>query len=296
MKVKIILSAIILLNIFMPLLSLKLREEPYTKLSNVRYGNASNNLMDIYLPKKKSENFYGAILCIHGGGWVAGDKREVEFVAKEYAKYGYITATMNYQFVSFEKNITFYDELKDIELAIKKIIKVSLPLRYTINGLGLVGASAGAHLSLLFGYSRPEKSDLPIKFIVDLVGPADFRNESWGESKINMTGPELALKLTGINKKTSELPEEELKKIVLNVSPVNFITNQSIPTICGYALKDEYVPVGNINSIKAKYEKEGAKYDLFIFPNSSHSLSDDPDVLELLMKKFNEYTKKYFGY
>ena len=41
------------------------------------------------------------------------------------------------------------------------------------------GASSGAHLAMLYAYSRGDKSPLPISFVVDAVGPVDIKPDNW---------------------------------------------------------------------------------------------------------------------
>lgn len=41
------------------------------------------------------------------------------------------------------------------------------------------GASAGGHLSLLYGYSMKDSSPIPIKFILDYCGPVTLDPDHW---------------------------------------------------------------------------------------------------------------------
>ena len=69
------------------------------KLINVKYGNDSRNYMDIYIPKNKTTTqTYGAVLYIHGGAWIEGNKYSMQQYAIDYAKKGYL-----YNFEQCEK-------------------------------------------------------------------------------------------------------------------------------------------------------------------------------------------------
>ncbi len=268
---------------------------PYTKIPNVRYGEETRNLMDIYYPNiKEKRTSYGSILLLHGGYWMYGDKHEMEMISIKYAKKGYVCGSMIYRYVN--DTITFKHQLADMEQAIKKLSQHSEAQGYPLNGIGFIGSSAGAHLSAMFSYSIPGESIIPIKFVVLLSAPADFHKECFEGSVIGMTGPELALLANADKRKPEEIPEKELEEIILNTSPANFVTNSSVPSIVGYGLKDNIVPDGNRISMKKKYEQTTIQYDFIEFPNSGHGLEGDNDILRNLFKKMDSYCEQFFGY
>ena len=63
------------------------------------YDKNERNIYDLYIPYSTeftTDKHNGVILFIHGGSWTSGDKADMEYLAKRYAKQGYITATMSY--------------------------------------------------------------------------------------------------------------------------------------------------------------------------------------------------------
>ena len=67
------------------------------------YKKNERNYYDIYIPYsslKNKNNFNGIILFIHGGAWKHGNKENIEFFCSRYAKYGYITASMNHTYLN----------------------------------------------------------------------------------------------------------------------------------------------------------------------------------------------------
>ena len=79
----------------------------YDSTLNVTYGTALNfngstdNLtMDIYTPICDDINHISRkplLIWIHGGAFLAGDKNEMTNLCKQFAKRGYVTATINYR-------------------------------------------------------------------------------------------------------------------------------------------------------------------------------------------------------
>ena len=110
-------------------------------LENVAYGNHERHKLDIYIPKNENAH-KGVILFIHGGGWHQGYKEahrpDAEFICNE----GYVSATMNYRFVSESLNVS--DELDDISSALEAIKEKCSEYGLNVAKLILSGASAGA--------------------------------------------------------------------------------------------------------------------------------------------------------
>ncbi len=205
--------------------------------------------MDIVLPKKiPGVKEYGSIIFIHGGAWTMGTKTQERIInCKYYPLKGYVTTAINYHYI--KDDYTIWDDMNDIELAIKKLKEFTEEKGYKLNGICIFGYSSGGHLTTIYIYSMPERSVIPIKFIVDKAGPIDFHSDTWNEWDYNEdTGPGLAVKLNG-NKNFKQymkgdelniknIPQDVLDIAIKNVSSVMYINQTSVPNICIYAGED----------------------------------------------------------
>lgn len=155
------------------------------------YGDQSSNNYDLYVPNGVAKNDkHMVILFIHGGAWVSGFKTDVNPYIHEFANKGYITATLKYTLLSRQMNdpsLSIFRNLDEIDACITSIKSVLEELGFdtTKSNLVLGGASSGAHLAMLYSYSRGYKaaadggSAIPIRFIVDGVGPVNIQPDSW---------------------------------------------------------------------------------------------------------------------
>ena len=145
---------------------------------------ASNNF-DLYVPKTTPKNAkHTVILFIHGGAWVSGFKTDVNSYLYEFANKGYITATIKYSLLKRtmdDASLSIFRNLDEIDACIKMMKSVLEELGFDTTKTNLVigGASSGAHLAMLYSYSRGQSAALPIKFLVDAVGPVDIKPNSW---------------------------------------------------------------------------------------------------------------------
>ena len=268
---------------------------------DISYSDAERNVMDIYLPEKSSDrSSYGALMFIHGGSWTSGDKSSEAYLCKKYQEKGYVTASINYHYIDNENTIS--TNMDDITSAIQKLKEFCNENGYNVTNLALHGFSSGAHLATLFSYSCPERSAIPLSFVINMVGPADFNSDTWQEWDYDKnTGPGLALLLYGIknlDNGIADLTNEKQQEIINTVSPIYYINENSIPTICGYAGdgKDGIVPTKNKTLTFEKLKKHNVKNDCCTFENSNHLLMGDMAVREALYNKVDEYCTTYFGY
>ncbi len=266
----------------------------YDLYSDVRYGNEPREVMDIYVPKDAHENEENAcILFIHGGSWSNGDKKEMASRCMEMTKKGYITATMNYTLFSptNASEFTVNVMLDEIGLALKKLKNFSSEKNLNITKAATSGFSSGGHISLLYSYTRVKSSPIKLAFTANMVSPTDLSYDIWGE-----LCPVIVSGLSGKTVTASMAKSGKADKIIASVSPVNYVSSKCIPSLFAYGSKDVVISMENYYSIKEKFEKTKAKYDFIIYPNSNHTLLNDPDIHRQYQQKLLEYCKDYFGY
>ena len=106
----------------------------------------------------------------------------MSYLARRYAKYDYITATMSYTLlINNFTNYNIYRILDEITACIQSIKEELKSRNFDINKLeiALGGTSAGGHIALLYSYSMKNSSPIPIKFIIDIVGPISLEPKFW---------------------------------------------------------------------------------------------------------------------
>lgn len=145
----------------------------------------SSNNFDLYVPNSLSKTEkHTVILFIHGGAWVSGFKTDVNDYVYDFANRGYITATIKYSLMKRtmdDPTLSLFRDLDEIDACIASMKNALADLGFdtTKSNLVIGGASSGAHLAMLYSYSRGHNSAIPIKFIVDAVGPVDIKENAW---------------------------------------------------------------------------------------------------------------------
>lgn len=130
--------------------------------SSLVYGEAVNEKgelqklwIDIYQPLGDSAKLRPAVMFIHGGSFRAGSKEEMWDLAQEFAKRGYVVASIDYRLRKEPfKDIatTVIDASKDAMAAFVWLRDNSEKYRINKERIAIGGASAGGYLAIFLGY------------------------------------------------------------------------------------------------------------------------------------------------
>lgn len=229
--------------------------EYYQEL-NVSYGTDSDQTFDIYLPANRTLETEIMIL-VHGGGWSAGDKSDMngfkDFIRSEFPDMGIVN--INYRLAD-ENNQAYPMQINDITTIINHL-KTNQNFYVIDDDFAFIGASAGAHLSLLWSYAFD--IDNKIDMVCSIVGPTNFTDPAY----LNNNNPDLQilLDLYGVNATTEYLEE---------VSPYHRVTSTAPPTILFYGGLDPLVPTTQGTDMRDKLEELGVTHEFTLYPNAGH--------------------------
>ncbi len=269
-------------------------DDNFTAVYDIEYGSHERHKVDIFIPKNVSY-YSGIILYVHGGGWHMGDKSVHYDDVKHFSSLGYVCATMNYRFVS--ENISVFDELDDITSALKTVKSECLKYGFNAEKLILSGGSAGAHLALLYAYTRKEDSPVNPVAVCAYCPPVDCSkpdflsgiSDEFEEWKYDLLSKCCGVRLTKDNFFNAH-QQEALKKI----SPVRYVSKNCVPTAVFHGSKDELIPFEHINSFMEMLGDAGVKNDLVLYKNSGHALDKDPEAPVCAKTVIKDYAEMYF--
>lgn len=152
---------------------------------NITYGNApdwNGNMvalkMDVYYPALNVDTLplRPLIMMVHGGGLISGDKVNYTRVCREFAKRGFVAATINYRLgvdcltdsISEEK--AKYRAQQDIHAAFRYVVQNAALLRVDTSWLFIGGGSAGSVAALGVVYLDQAEWNLLAPGVQPLLG------------------------------------------------------------------------------------------------------------------------------
>lgn len=160
-----------------------LQNAPISIQQDVAYGTIDGHplLLDIYAPGDHSSTWRPAVVLIHGGTWMGGDKEFMRSMASFLARSGFVAFAVNYRLFTGKENF-WPAQFDDVQRAVRWIRANATKYGVNPDHIGAFGHSAGAQLAALLGMeaTRDNSDSLLAKYssrvqaVVDVSGPTDF--------------------------------------------------------------------------------------------------------------------------
>lgn len=235
----------------------------YRSILNMAYGNApeERNLLDIFLPNTPNRQTQ-MLVFIHGGYWTKGSKNQLPkpLIQLLAGKKGYAVASINYRLVKNDQN-RFPTQMEDIQHALQFLNTKADSLGYKKGEFGLLGASAGAYLALIYAYTADPRKE--IKTVIDIVGPTDF-TDPMVRGK-NLEADKTITNFLGVADPNAPLAKESSPLLRVNAA-------SAVPTIIFHGENDEVVHVQQAKNLYTKLSQLGIKTQLELYPNETHEM------------------------
>jgi len=227
-------------------------------MKDISYGESVQQKMDIYLPVDRSEASTSTVIFIHGGGWVEGDKSDMNPYVDTLRKLmpGYAVVNMNYRLAYNNSVNLFPTQENDVKSAIDYYLSHADEYKVS-DDLVLLGASAGGHLAMLHAYKNDP--DRHVRAVVDFFGPYDLA-ALWNNGIIQQlilfgaTGAMLA----------------DNPALYASSSPSEYVTGSTPPTIALQGGADPLVPPSQTSQLIAALDDAGVSNQLVYYPGEGH--------------------------
>lgn len=273
------------------------KQEITTKPSvDVVYGKTTDGIelkLDVWPAKKKSEDVLTPVIVqVHGGGWVSGDKGQVQDWNQWMNDQGYTVFDVQYR---MPPEASWKDEVGDVKSALGWIVQNADTYKIDPNRIILMGESAGGNLAMLTAYSMGDKHllpstdvpDVPIKAVINMYGPSDM-------ALFYKNNPSMSYVQDVMNKYIGGSPSEYPERYKL-LSPISYIQENTPPTITFLGTGDRIVPVEQANVLDENLTKSGVAHELYLLPKVDHGYDVNPGSLgtQFAKEKVKAFLQKY---
>jgi acetyl esterase/lipase len=237
--------------------------------------------LDLYYPTPKPLGKYPVIIYTHGGGWAAGSKLGAgkalfAVVFKKLVNQGFAVASVDYRLWKTEGTVAMRDCVIDSKDAIRYLSKNSESLGIDPLRVYAMGDSAGGQIAQMLLLSSPESlpgdpalAGTPYKMVagVSWYGPCDFEQEDLFNSDDragfrDRFGPRIV--------KPGSKPEEKLP-LYREMSPINYLTEDSPPLLMIQGDKDTTIPVKHAYYMQKKAAALKAPVEIMIIQHAGHN-------------------------
>jgi acetyl esterase/lipase len=262
-------------------------EEPvFDRKEDVIYGRKFGTAltMDVFTPKKDALGI-GVILVVSGGFVSSHDAIQPAFI-RPLTDRGYTVFAVVH---GSQPRYTVLEIVQDMNRAVRFIRHHSKDYGIDPARIGVCGASAGGHLSLMLGTAgdvgKPDAKDpvdresSRVQAVACFFPPTDFLNYgAAGNKKIHAIdhGPpyRAAFDYRELDPNSrlwvSITDSARLEEIARQVSPVYHVTSDDPPTFIIHGDKDQLVPLQQSELIVEKLKKAGVETELVVKPGAGH--------------------------
>jgi acetyl esterase/lipase len=274
---------------------------------DVSYVNdtLTSHKLDIYIPSSATSPS-PCVVRIHGGGWKGGAKGNALNWCDSLYYNGYVVVDINYR---LSGKAIFPAQIYDCKAAIR-FLKANASLYYIDTcKIGVIGESAGGHLSALLGtsggVSALEDFSLGnanvtsrVHAAVDLYGPTNFFIM---DANVPDTPPDSCVTFLVHNVPTS--PESQLlgcdislsscSTAVLSADPITYITPDDPPFLIRHGGFDCSVAPYSSQLLHDALVLNGVSADLLIVPGAGHGGPFGNSSYASQYRQFFDSTLKY---
>lgn len=243
---------------------------------------------DLYLPPKFEDGQkYPGVLIIHGGGWTGGIRnaaREIN-IGTTLASHGYVCLSIDYLLDDPKsKKICWPQNLHDCKTAVRWLRANAERLHLDTKHIGVIGGSAGGHLSSMVGVTGPAdgldpagpygEQSCAVNCVVNLYGPADFME--WKD-------------VAALRKSRNEAPE-----LYKAFSVTTYLDKNDPPFLIMHGTADTTVPMSQSELLATALTKAGVENTLEIIEGAPHTFHLQPkqkDLRPIVLAFFDKHLK-----
>ena len=232
-------------------------------------GDGKSLEADVFLPPLEEKN-RPAVLFIHGGGWIEGDRSQLRGYGILLARLGFVCMCNSYR---LSNESIWPAQIQDVNCAIRYLRANATDLGLDPDRIGVSGNSAGGHLSLMAaatnydqifeGEGGSNEVSSKIKAVCAIYPPTTIR-------QLEMPNPleNAFLMLMG-----KEAKKEDYDK----ASPLNYITEDYPPCMLIHGSTDSVVRLKDSTKFYEKLIEFNRPTSLHIFSEEEHAFDGEPD-------------------
>lgn len=255
----------------LPAGTVKLLDQPYIEGTKAGKNPDSIQTLDLFVPEGKGP--FPLVIWIHGGGWHGGGKEtEAAAMALTYLPKGLAVAGVNYRYTT--DGAPFPAQIEDCNAALAWLRRHAAEYHLDPDRVGVVGHSAGAHLSALMAttgdtplFSKGLDESVRVQAAVCWAGPFDLDRDrgGWPAKMFVWNAKDQFCQTFFVGGAYST---EQAQK----ASPASYVKAGLPPMLIVHGAKDESVSIGQATAFVDNVKKAGNDVTYRIEPEKGHSV------------------------
>jgi acetyl esterase/lipase len=279
----------------------------YSRREDVIYGRKDGMAltMDIITPKAKTNG--AAVVWVISGGWFSGHNSIHPVFVSVLLDRGYTVFAVVH---GSQPRYTIPDAVSDMNRALRYIRCHAAEFGIDADRIGITGASAGGHLSLMQGTAGDlgnpkakdpvERASSRVQAVACFFPPTDFLNYGKPGNVALGTGIlknfRAPFEFRELDPKTRcYVPITDEKRVLelgRQISPISHVTKDDPPTLIIHGDADNLVPIQQAESIIAKFKEAGVPAELAVKKGAAHGWANLPLDMNTIADWFDKHLAK----
>lgn len=234
---------------------------------DLEYSHPGAQSLQLNLARpKNATGAWPAVLCIHGGGFRAGNREGYNGLCVKLAGRGFVAVTASYRLAPQNQ---YPAAVQDVKAAVRWLRANAARLNIDPQRIGVTGSSAGGHLAQFLGVTAGVKEfegdggnpgeSSAVACVVNVYGPSDF-TKSYGKS---VDAAEVLPLFLGGNLETH-------RQRHIESSPLNWVSPRSAPTLLIHGTEDKYVAYEQAVWMRDRLQACGVEVELMTLEGAGH--------------------------
>jgi acetyl esterase/lipase len=223
--------------------------------SDVIFAQPGDETLRVDLRLPTGDGPFPAVLCLHGGGWVGGSRKQMAQTLEVLARRGYVAAAPDYRLAPKHR---WPACVEDCKAAVRWLRGNAGKYRIDPERVGVVGLSAGGHLACLLGVTEPSDGlegtgghpDRPsrVQAVVSFAAPTDLTADALQTDEVRVRN------LEPLFGGTLAAKRDDYRK----ASPALYQPRTPPPFLLIHGADDAVVPVAQARALAEAMKRAGA--------------------------------------
>jgi acetyl esterase/lipase len=228
-------------------------------------GGEQDLKLDLARPRD-GDGPFPIVLCLHGGGWIGGERGQLAQTLETLARRGYVAASPDYRLAP--KN-SFPAPIEDCKAAVRWLRANAGKYKGDPDHIGVIGFSAGGHLACLLGVTAKDDglegkggnddTSSRVQAVASFFGPTDLASDEWGPVAIKTN---LVPLLGGTKADKAERYRQ--------ASPVHYSCKDAPPFLFLHGDADKVVSPEQSKRLADKIQKAGGWAKVVLIEGEGH--------------------------
>jgi acetyl esterase/lipase len=266
----------------------------FKRTEDVVYGRRPGVALTLDVFQPPSPNGYGLAFMV-SGGWYSSHEAINPAFFQPFLDRGYTVFAVVH---GSQPKYVITEIVEDIHRSIRFIRHNAAKYGIKADHLGILGASAGGHLSLTMGVrgragpgdakDPVDRENSEVQAIACFFPPTDFLN--YGKAGEDAVGVGILKDFKSGFGPRSDTPEGR-QELGREISPIYYVTSNLPPTLIIHGDADKLVPIQQAQEFVDKAKAAGAIAKLVVKPGKQHGWPDIATDLPLLADWFDQYLR-----